>query len=166
MFQLKTLSREAIARSLEKAERYRLLNEPAEAESICLDILQIDPQNQTALVMLLLAFTDQFDKRLGPALNQARELLPHLQGAYERAYYAGIICERRAKAWLHHDGPGSAAAAYDCFREAMNWYEKAEAVCPPGNDDPALRWNTCARLLMRNPRLQPASAERTEPPLE
>ena len=55
MFELKRLSEEAIPAALEKATRYRLLNEPAEAESICHDVLQIDPENQQALVVLLLA---------------------------------------------------------------------------------------------------------------
>ena len=55
MFELKTLSSEAVDRSIEKAERYRLLNEPEEAESICLDVLAIAPDNRHALVTLLLA---------------------------------------------------------------------------------------------------------------
>jgi len=166
MFQLKTLSKESIPRSLEKAERYRLLNEPVEAESICLDILNIEPDNQAAMVMLLLALTDQFDRRLSTALNQARELLPRLRNQYQRTYYSGIISERQAKAWLHHGGPGSASAAYECFREAMSWFEQAEALCPVGNNDPALRWNTCARIIMRNPHLQPAWTDKIEQPLE
>ena len=60
-FELKTLHAEALPRALEKAERYRLLNEPSEAESICLDVLAIDRDNQAALVTLLLALTDQFE---------------------------------------------------------------------------------------------------------
>ena len=59
MFELKPLSKDAIAGALAKAERYRLLNEASEAESICLDVLNIDPANQDALVTLLLALTDQ-----------------------------------------------------------------------------------------------------------
>src|SRR4029450_9595831 len=61
-FELKTLSREAVARTVAKAERYRLLNGPGEAESICRDALHVDPDNQEALVMLLLAMTDQFNE--------------------------------------------------------------------------------------------------------
>ncbi|HWP42758.1 MAG TPA: hypothetical protein VNO14_05960, partial [Blastocatellia bacterium] len=143
---VKTISREAIPRALEKAERYRLLNEPADAESICLDILQIDPENQQAIIMLLLAMTDQFDRRLPE--NRPRELLTRLKGEYERAYYAGIICERRARAHLSQGFPGCGFAAHDGLREAMSWYEKAEAVRPPGNDDAILRWNACARTIV------------------
>ncbi len=165
MFELKPLSREAVPRALEKAERYRLLNEPGEAESICLDVLRIDPENQKALVVLLLARTDQFEG-LGGDPTLAREVLPRLKDAYDRAYYAGIVCERRAKAQRTHGGPGAAFAAFDLFREAMRWYEKAEAIRPPGNDDALLRWNTCARILMGSPDLRPAPEERMEPPLE
>jgi hypothetical protein len=118
------------------------------------------------LVTLLLALTDQFERRLGVAANQALELLPRLRGDYERAYYKGIICERRAKARLHDGGPGVAAAAYEWLCEAMSWYEKAEAICPPGNDDATLRWNACARLIMSNSQLRPSSEEWVEPPLE
>jgi hypothetical protein len=165
MFELKPLSQEAIPKALEKADRYRLLNEPAEAESICLDILAKDPDNQRALVTLILALTDQFDRVDFPVgHNQCQELLPRLHDEYERAYYAGVICERRAKASLRrHTHP---SAAYEWFREAMNWYEKAEAIRPPGNDDARLRWNTCARIFMHNSYLQPREEEAVEPYLE
>ena len=59
-FELKAISPEAVARALAKAERYRLLNEPGEAESICRDVLQVETDNQEALTMLLLALTEQF----------------------------------------------------------------------------------------------------------
>ena len=59
-FTLKPMSAAAIPSAIAKAERYRLLNEPGEAESICLDVLQIDPHNEDARIMLLLALTDQF----------------------------------------------------------------------------------------------------------
>src|SRR5436309_1529996 len=157
---LKRLHKDAIPAALERAERYRLLNEAAEAESICLDILAVDPENQQALVTLLLARTDQFGERLGVAVRRAEEVLPRLHDEYARAYYAGIICERHAKARLSHGGPGSEFAAYDRFRAAMSWYEKAEALCSPGNNDATLRWNTCARIMNGNPQLQPAPQER------
>ena len=166
MFELKPLSKGAIPGALAKAERYRLLNEPGEAESICLDVLRIDPENQQALVILLLALTDQFDHGPPGAVSQAREVLTRLRNEYERAYYAGIICERRGKAQLRQGAPGAGVVAYDWFRQAMEWYEKAEAIRPPGNDDALLRWNTCARFLMRNPHLSPGLEERLEPYLE
>ena len=40
MFELERISIDAVPAALEKAERYRLLNEPLMAESICLDVLE------------------------------------------------------------------------------------------------------------------------------
>jgi hypothetical protein len=165
MFELKPLSAEAIPAALEKAERYRLLNEPAEAESICLDVLKADPDNQKALIVLLLAVSDRFGKGYGVSDTQAKEFLARVKGAYERAYYAGILAERRAKAKLAQGTPGSRFYAYDGFRDAMSWFEKAEAVRPPGNDDALLRWNTCARIITQN-KLVPREEDNVEPPLE
>ena len=165
MFELKQLSKEAIPAALEKALRYRLLNEPAEAESICFDVLNIDPGNQQALVTLLLALTDRFGKGYAVGVTQAQEVLTRLSDDYERAYYAGIICERRAKAQLHQRHPGSGFDAYELLREAMSWFEKAEALRPPKNDDALLHWNTCARIIMGN-QLTPRVAETVELPLE
>src|SRR5215210_5906548 len=107
MFELKTRSPEGIDRSLEKAERYRFLNEPEEAESICLDILNIAPDNQQALVTLLLALTDQFRQGSSEIVRQAQAVLAQLEGEYERAYYAGILFERRANVRLHGRQSGS-----------------------------------------------------------
>jgi hypothetical protein len=164
MFTLKPITRESIPRALEKAERYRLLNEPSEAESICLDVLEIEPENQPALVMLLLALTDQFD--MGAPVARAQQILTRLKSEYDNAYYAGIICERRAKALLQNSGPGSNFVAYDWFHDALKWYEKAEAIRPPGNDDAVLRWNTCLRILTQNPDIRPEPEDRFELPLE
>jgi hypothetical protein len=163
VFELKQLSREGIPGALAKAERYRLLNQPWEAESIYLDVLQIDPDNQSALVGLLLALTDQFDHGVSGTVNQARAVLPRLRDDYERAYYAGIICERRAKALLHQAKLGAGSMASDLLREAKGWYEQAAQLQPPGNDDVLLRWNACARLVMRYPQVGAAPEERFEP---
>ena len=103
---------------------------------------------------------------MGADVSQAREILPRIRGAYEHAYYAGIICERRAKAQMKQGGPGSGYVAYQWFREAMAWYEKAEKIRPPGNDNALLRWNTCARILMSHPHLKPEPEDRSEPPFE
>ncbi|MGI8820788.1 MAG: hypothetical protein ACR2ID_07985 [Chthoniobacterales bacterium] len=165
MFELKPLSPEAIPAALEKAERYRLLNEPAEAESICSDILRADPDNQQAITTLLLAFTDRLSKGYGVGDTQAKQLLARLKGEYERAYYAGIFAERRAKAKLAQGTPGCTFQAYNGFREAMEWFEKAEALHPPGNDDALLRWNTCARMIVQN-KLVAREDERIELPLD
>jgi hypothetical protein len=159
--ELKALHRDAVPAALAKAERYRLLHEPWQSESICQDVLRIDPDNERALIMLILALTDQFDR--GARAEEARELVPRLGNEYDRAYYSGLISERRAYCLLHQERLGSGPAVYEWLTEAMNWYEKAEAIRPPQNDDALLRWNTCARVLMRNPQLQPEPEERPEP---
>ncbi|MFY9988600.1 MAG: hypothetical protein WAK31_27855 [Chthoniobacterales bacterium] len=150
MFELKRLSKEAVSAALEKALRYRLLNQPAEAESICHDVLEIEPENQDALVMLLLALTDRFGKGYAVGVTEAQHVLGRLKDEYAREYYAGILCERRAKAQLQQGYPGAGHDAYEFLREAMGWFEKAEALRPPKNDDAILHWNTCARIIMRN----------------
>ena len=166
MSELKSLSKEAIPAALEKAERYRLLNEPGEAESICLDILKADPENQQAIITLLLALTDRFEKGYAVSDTQTKELLSRMKSEYDRAYYTGIVAERRGKAKLRQNTPDCRFQAYDLFREAMSWFEKAEAVRPPGNDDALLRWNTCARIIARNNLVAREPEERVEFPLE
>jgi hypothetical protein len=166
MSELKSLSKEAIPAALEKAERYRLLNEPGEAESICLDILRVDPENQQAIIMLLLALTDRFEKGYGVSETQAKELLAQMKSEYDRAYYSGIVAERRAKMKLRQNTPDCRFQAYDLFREAMTWFEKAETIRSPGHDDALLRWNTCARIIARNNLVPREEEERIEFPLE
>jgi hypothetical protein len=151
MFELKPIRKEAIPKALEKAHLYRLLDEPAQAESICRDVLRADPDNQQALITLLLALTDQFDQ--GIPFTGPQELLPRLHGEYERAYYTGIIYERKARAQLSQGLPGARFTAYELFREAMFWYERAEAIRPVDSDDAALRWNACVRTI-RDQRLE------------
>jgi hypothetical protein len=162
MFELRLLSREGIPGALAKAERYRLLNQAWEAECIYRDVLQVDPDNQEATVGLVLAITDQFDQGAPGSVERAREVLPRIHDEYERAYYAGLVCERRARALLQQARPGSGTMAYERLREAKVWYEKAEALRPAGNDDVLLRWNACARLLMRHPQAVAAPTERYE----
>lgn len=164
MFDLKLLTPDAIPRALDKAGRYRLLNEPGEAESICEDVLRIDPTNQQALIALLLALTEQSGDGGGGHLKAAQDIVPPLEGEYERAYYDGIVLERQGKAQLRAGGPGILNARA-CLQEAMERYEHAESVRPAGDDDAVLRWNACARLLMRYG-LPSEVEERFEPLLE
>ena len=165
MFELKPLSLEAVPAALEKATRYRLLNEPGEAQSICLDVLEVDPHNQQAIVILLLALTDRFGKGYAIGSTQIEEVLGCLADPYEQKYYRALVCERRAKAQLHQSAPGATFGAYEWLSEAMRWYEQAEAIRPAGNDDALLRWNACARMIMGN-HLTPRQKEEMEPMLE
>jgi hypothetical protein len=161
---LKPISGASVERALEKAERYRLLNEPGEAQSICRDVLSADPGNQEALVTLLLATTDQFGRDRTAGVAQARDILAQVTGAYEAAYYAGVICERWAKSRLRLDPADR--VALDWLREAMQWFEKAEPLRSPGNDDALLRWNACARALNSHSDLHPRPVEVYEPVLD
>jgi tetratricopeptide (TPR) repeat protein len=148
MFDLKVLSAEAIPATLEKALRYRLLNEPEQAASICEDVLRIAPDHQGALTMLILALTDRFGGPRPVPPKAVHDLVSHLEDAYDREYYAGIVWEREAIARLRSNAPHSGPAAFECFRQAMDCFERAEALRPPANDDALLRWNCCARTIM------------------
>ena len=165
MFQPKPISKDSIPVALEKAERYRLLNEPWLAESICFDILEADPQNMRAVIILLLAITDQFHTSSMAEVNKAKQLLSRLSDEYEKQYYSGIICERQAKSTLTKNIPDGGFKAYELLRDAMEYYEKAETLRQPGNDDAILRWNTCVRLITRH-RLEPRNEKHMEQPLE
>ena len=162
-FDPKPISREAVPAALEKAHRYRLLNEPSAAESICLDVLAVEPASEQALETIILALTDQFDHDTAAAVSRARAYVPRLGDEYRRHYFSGIISERQAMATLRRSTLGASGPAYGGFRDAMAWYESAEKLSPPGNDDAILRWNTCARVLARHPALVPASADAYEP---
>ena len=165
-FDLKPILRAGVPAALQKAERYRFINDPLSAESICLDVLEVDPDNQQAIVTLILAITDQFAEGPTEGVRRAQQHLSRLRDEYKRVYYAVIVCERCAKAQLRAQMPGSGEAAYSWLREAMDWYEKAEARRPAGNDESILRWNTCARMLNRDERLRPGTQEPVELGLE
>ena len=146
---LMPVSPEAVPGALSKAERYRFLNEPWQAESICRDVLAVDPANQAALILLVLSLTDQFEQ--GVTAKEALHIVERLPNEYHRAYYSGIIQEREAIA-LFRRRPEyrSRRAAYALFQNAMEWYRKAQAIRAPDNDEAVLRWNACVRFLERN----------------
>jgi hypothetical protein len=154
----KTISAEGIPRAIAKAERYRFLNEPEEAESICRDVLETDSANQQALRLLGLAITDQFTGKSTDRYSEAADLFAKLTSAYERSYYTGILHERRAKAQLRSGHRSYGVAAW--FEEAMKCFEQAERLREKGNDEALLRWNRCARMLETIPeRAQSGIAE-------
>ncbi len=150
-FELKTITPEGLEAAVARAEHYRLLNQPKLAQSICFDVLAIDPENQRALVALVLAMTDEFETGTA-SVNGAKGYANQLTDEYQRHYYNGIIAEREGRALMSR-GP-SAAHSYVAFREAMEFFEKAEALRPPGNDDAILRWNACVRSI-RSANLRP-----------
>ena len=145
---IKRISTAGIGEAIAKAELYRSLNEPEEAESICRDILAIEPQHQLAARLLGLALTDQFTGRGSDRYRETEEVFRQLEDPYERLYYAGILHERRAKAQLNAGQPPYSLLAL--FDHALHSFAEAEKIRPAGNDDAILRWNRCARLL-QNP---------------
>jgi hypothetical protein len=148
MRKLKALPATSIPAALEKALRYRLLNEPLEAESISQDILHVDPANEQALVMLLLSRTDQFGEEYGAALDRAKAVLPGFAQEYDRAYYEGVVYERWAKAQSARHVPSHVVTGW--YLHAMHCFERAEALAGADNPDAILRWNACARWLERH----------------
>lgn len=144
-FKLKPISKNGIPEAISKAELYRSLNEPEEAESICRDILAVDPQNQLALRLLGLALTDQFTGSSSDRYGEAQRIFESLTDPYERLYYTGIVHERRAKAQLRTGHLPH--TLLPLFEKAMHYFEEAEKIRPPDNDDAILRWNRCVRLL-------------------
>lgn len=162
MFELKRLHRKAISAALAKAERYRLLNEAREAESIARDILVVDPENNEARLLLILALTDQFTHRLAETWVEASALVDELRDPYASAYYRGILLERRAKAALKAGRMGTRHGVYEDLRAAMEHFERAASCAPEEDDAAVLRWNTCARALNADPSLRPAD-ESAEP---
>ena len=163
MVELKTLRAEAVPSALEMAKRYRLLNEPDEAESICLDILAIEPDHQDALITMLLAVTDKFsDGGLQPHFEKAREIVARLSTAYCKSYFTGIIYERRAKYHLKLGAPQSGNMAHAWFTKAMAAYGEALAGCDPDNQDAVLRWNSCARFINSHPDVKPDDTDQSE----
>jgi hypothetical protein len=147
MYELRKLSREGLEGARKKALHYRLLNQPFLAESICRDVLEIEPDDQETLITLCLSLCDQFGVEGGASATAAMELVSRLTGEYERQYYAGIVCERTAFAKLALATHASGHLAYDWLMRAMKHYEDAAERRPAGNDDALLRWNTCARLI-------------------
>ena len=162
MFTLKPISHDSVAGALAKAERYRLLNEPTEAESICHDILQVEPGNQAALINLILSLTDQIPQD-ARGFTDALATVSHLDSPYDRAYYAGIAWERRAKARYQTGGPGAHPYVYEWIVTAMQLFKTAEPLRMPGNDDVLLRWNACIRFLNHHRELAPAAEDIAEP---
>lgn len=148
-YKLKPISKAGIVEANSKAERYYLLNEPEEAESICRDVLAVDPQDQHALRLLGLAITSQFTGSHLDRHAEVESIFQRLTSPYERSYYTGILLERRAKSQLQAGRPPHTLVVL--LEKALRCYEEAEKIRPEGNDDAILRWNRCIRLLQSYP---------------
>ena len=164
MFELKQLSPGSVPGAMAKVERYRLLNEPAEAESICRDILEIEPENEAVLIAMVLCLTDQIAQDASAAAR-AHTVATRLNDEYDRAYYSGLVWERKAKARYHNGSYVSKQTVYDWLVQALHLFEAAERLRPPGNDDAILRWNACVRFIRNHPELTEQASEAAEPML-
>lgn len=137
---------DAIDSALAKARQYRSLLEPEIAESICLDILNIDENNQQALVIYILALTDQLHHTEKQSqIKLIQKTVVRLESDYERHYFTGILNERRARFLISQ--PMSHSFAYDYFIEAIEAYQRAEKTSPENNDEAILRQNSCIRTI-------------------
>jgi hypothetical protein len=152
---LKRLAESSLEMALEKANHYRNLNEPEEAESICRDILATKPDHHGALRTLGLALTDRFARSWSAVFDEAIDTFKKLPSEYEREYYVGVAWERCAKAQLEANEAWNALTS---FEHALVHFERAEALTTEANPDPLLRWNRCVRALETDPLLLEAQA--------
>jgi hypothetical protein len=153
---IKRIHPSGVDAALQKADKYRELNQPAEAESICRDVLAVDPENQLALRTLGLALSDQFEPT-GLRFAEVQQVFGRLRDPYERVFYLGLACERKAKVQLAAHLP--LGAVRPLFDQALTHYAEAERLMPPGNDDSILRWNSCVRALQGLPGFGTPDAE-------
>jgi len=143
---LHDIHQDAIELALEKARQYRSLIEPEIAESICLDILNIDPENQEVLIVYILSLLDQILRSENKIeLKTIERIIDRLTSSYQRFYYSGLLHERMARAMVIQ--PMSRSFAYDYFFQALRCYKEAQAISPEGNDEAILRWNSCIRTI-------------------
>lgn len=153
-YELKKLNARGLDQAISRAEQYRALNEPHDAESICRDVLDAVADHQPALRLLGLSLTDQFPNQGWPRLfDETLKVFGKLTSPYERIYYTGIAWERCAKAQLDE---GQAHNAIHSFEQALGCFEQAEKLAPEGAPDPILRWNRCVRALDTEPLLAEA----------
>lgn len=164
-FELKPIHRDAIDAAMEKMKRYRHLNEPDDAESICRDILQVDPDHREARIGLLLCISDQFGRKLSERWTEATEIVETFEGDYDSLYYHGILCERRAKAHYNRRTPQGGSLTYTWLTKAMHYFEQAAEYSSPGVDATILRWNTCARMIMKHSDIKPLVDDDSGPEL-
>jgi tetratricopeptide (TPR) repeat protein len=151
-FELKRLPNSSLDAAIAKAEHYRDLNQPEEAESICRDVLDVDSTYQKAWKLLGLALTDRLASGQVGLLEQAVDAFERLTDPYERVYHLGVAWERAAKA---HTERGEAHSAVAAFEHALGLFQEAEPM-RPDLPDSVLRWNRCVRLLSTHPSLRAA----------
>lgn len=154
MLELKPIPATAVPAAIDRAHHYRLLNEPSQAESICRDVLAVEPANQRAITTLLLALTDQFRDQFLDSYHPCHDLLERITDPYERVYYEGIVCERWSRAQSKREIP--AGMVLEWIQKALRCYEQAIELSPADDPDATVRWNTCARMMNEIAEREPA----------
>lgn len=145
MLHPKPIPATTVQAAVDRAHHYRLLNEPSQAESICRDVLAVEPANQRATTTLLLALTDQFREQFSEPFQHCQSLLEQITDAYQRVYYEGIVYERWGRAQIGRQMPPDTVVGW--IQKALKCYERAGELAPQDDPDSTLRWNTCVRLL-------------------
>lgn len=143
-WKLKELGARNLGAALALAKHYRDLSQPEEAESICRDILRVNPEEGDALRTLGLALTDRFPTAWRTLFDEACSIFAKLDSEYERVYYTALAWERYAKAELE---AGHAQSALHAFEEAMQGFEEAERLSAADDPAPILHYNRCVRAL-------------------
>ncbi|MCH2169780.1 hypothetical protein MK489_03265 [Myxococcota bacterium] len=156
--EIKTLGADQISTALALAERCRSGGQAETAESICTDILEVDPDNTRAIELLLWARVDLLGEGRHGGVERAQEALALVKSDFDRRYLEGVICERQARFLIGKRGRHSSRVAYDWFRHAMDAFEEASRI-EPGRPEASLRWNACLRSIERDRHCAPAIDE-------
>ena len=147
------IDKDSIEDVLERAKQYRSLLQPDMAISICMDIFAVDNNNQDALVIYILALTDQLSQSESKVhQKKITDSIKRLDSKFLQHYYSGIFFERQARSLLKHSM--SRSFAYEAFIEAIAEFEIAEKMAPEHCADPILRYNSCIRTIKKE-NLQP-----------
>ena len=147
------IDKDSIEDVLERAKQYRSLLQPDMAISICMDIFAVDKNNQEALVIYILALTDQLSQSESKVhQKKITDSIKRLDSKFLQHYYSGIFFERQARSLLKHSM--SRSFAYAEFIEAIAEFEIAEKKAPEHCADPILRYNSCIRTIKKE-NLQP-----------
>ena len=125
-----------------------------ETESICLDILELDPNHRSTLDLLLRCRIELLKKGLPQSVARAQELIPQLDSDFDQAFYSGMIREAQARYLLEKRGRATSGVAYSWFRHAMDDFAAASNL-DAGRVEPKLHWNACLRTLENNPQCVP-----------
>ncbi len=147
------IDKDSIEDVLDRAKQYRSLLQPDMAISICMDIFAVDKNNQEALVIYILALTDQLSQSESKVhQKKITDSIKRLDSKFLQHYYSGIFFERQARSLLKHSM--SRSFAYEAFIEAIVEFEIAEKMAPEHCADPILRYNSCIRTIKKE-NLQP-----------